>query len=235
MNEAIKCEHLSKSYGKKQVLNDLNLSIPKGRIVGLLGQNGQGKSTLIKLLMGLLTPDEGTVLIAQSAPGIESKKKTAYLPERACLDRKKTIRQTIDIFSKSFENFDAAKAEALLNRLGIDLSARLETLSKGTQEKVQLIMVVSRNADVYLLDEPLGGVDPASRDLILSLILENFHENSTMLISTHLISDVENILDDVLFLKNGKTALYESAEKLRSEKNMSVDELFRKEFACLDN
>ncbi len=227
MNEAIKCEHLSKSYGKKQVLNDLNLSIPKGRIVGLLGQNGQGKSTLIKLLMGLLTPDEGTVLIAQSAPGIESKKKTAYLPERACLDRKKTIRQTIDIFSKSFENFDAAKAEALLNRL--------ETLSKGTQEKVQLIMVVSRNADVYLLDEPLGGVDPASRDLILSLILENFHENSTMLISTHLISDVENILDDVLFLKNGKTALYESAEKLRSEKNMSVDELFRKEFACLDN
>lgn len=227
MNEAIKCEHLSKSYGKKQVLNDLNLSIPKGRIVGLLGQNGQGKSTLIKLLMGHLTPDEGTVLIAQSAPGIESKKKTAYLPERACLDRKKTIRQTIDIFSKSFENFDAAKAEALLNRL--------ETLSKGTQEKVQLIMVVSRNADVYLLDEPLGGVDPASRDLILSLILENFHENSTMLISTHLISDVENILDDVLFLKNGKTALYESAEKLRSEKNMSVDELFRKEFACLDN
>lgn len=154
MNEAIKCEHLSKSYGKKQVLNDLNLSIPKGRIVGLLGQNGQGKSTLIKLLMGHLTPDEGTVLIAQSAPGIESKKKTAYLPERACLDRKKTIRQTIDIFSKSFENFDAAKAEALLNRL--------ETLSKGTQEKVQLIMVVSRNADVYLLDEPLGGVDPAS-------------------------------------------------------------------------
>lgn len=235
MSTTIECKDLSKSYGSKKVLDDITLSLKPGRITGLLGKNGEGKSTLIKCINGLLVPEHGEVLVDGHKPGIESKKHISYLPERSCLDTEMTVNDVIAYYKDFYEDFDEAKARELLKNFGLDAGMRLKKMSKGMQEKVQLILVMSRQADFYILDEPLGGVDPASRDYILDTILSNFKEDAGILISTHLISDVERILDDVIFLDHGKVVLQSDADTLRSEQGGSIDEIFRREFACLPN
>lgn len=228
----LELKNVSKSYGPKKVLKNINLLIEEGKIVGLLGPNGSGKSTMIKLINDLLVPDSGEILIKGEKPGMASKKIIAYLPERTYLNQNWTVRETLSFFQDFYDNFDREKAKKLLKKLGIKETDALKTMSKGTKEKVQLILVMSRNADLYILDEPIGGVDPAARDYILDTILTNFKDGASILISTHLISDVERILDDVVFLSDGTIREHQSADQLRQKYDASIDQIFREEFKC---
>ena len=230
--ELLECKNVNKSYGKKKILKDINLVIPRGKIIGLLGKNGTGKSTLIKLINDLLTPDSGEILVNGKNVGVESKKIIAYLPERTYLDKTMTVDEVIEYFDDFYDNFDSKKARKLLKELDLDVNQKLIKMSKGMQEKVQLVLVMSRKADLYILDEPLGGVDPATRDYILDTILTNFNEGASVIISTHLISDVERILDEVVFIDKGKIILTGDADKLRKKENASIDEIFRRMFKC---
>ena len=230
--ELLEIKNLSKSYGKKKVLKDINLTIPRDRIIGLLGKNGTGKSTLIKLINDLLTPTSGEILINGEKVGVESKKIISYVPERTYLDKSMTVDNVIEYFSDFYDNFDARKARKLLKDLDLDTTLKLSKMSKGMQEKVQLVLVMSRKADLYILDEPLGGVDPATRDYILDTILTNFDDGASVIISTHLITDVERILDEVIFIDKGKIVLQSSADELRNKEGKSIDEIFRGMFKC---
>ena len=230
--ELVKCIDVNKKYGEKQVLKDINLTIPRGKIIGLLGKNGTGKSTLIKLLNDLLTPTSGEILINGEKVGVNSKKIISYLPERTYLNKAMTVDKVIEYFSDFYDNFDAKKARKLLKDLGLDTTQKLSKMSKGMQEKVQLVLVMSRKADLYILDEPLGGVDPATRDYILDTILTNFNEDASVIISTHLISDVERILDEVIFIDKGKIILQSDSDELRKKEDGSIDEIFRRMFKC---
>ena len=226
----LKCQNLSKSFGDHTVLENINLEIKPGRIVGLLGKNGAGKTTLIKTISGLLTLDSGEISIAGHSVGVETKKIVSYLPERTYFDRTMKIRQVINFFADFYEDFSAEKAEQLIKDFDLDLESRLNKLSKGMQEKVQIALVMSRKAKLYVLDEPLGGVDPATRDYIMETILRNFDDGASMLISTHLVSDIEKILDDVIIINRGKIVLTEEAETLRAKSKKSIDQYFREEF-----
>ena len=228
----LECRHISKSYSKKEVLKDINLTIPRGKIIGLLGKNGMGKTTLIKLINDLLTPTNGTILINGQKIGVESKKIISYLPERTYLDKSKTIEEIMHMFKEFYDNFNYEKALSLFKDLDLDIHEKLSKMSKGMQEKVQLVLVMSREADLYILDEPLGGVDPATRDYILDTILSNFKEGSSVIISTHLISDIERILDEVIFIDKGKIILQSDADELRNKESASIDEIFRRKFKC---
>lgn len=226
----LECRGLCKSFGERQVLKDINLTIEPGKIVGLLGKNGAGKSTLLKLINELLTPTSGEILVHNYHPGVASKRVIAYLPERTYFDKELTVCQAIQFFSDFYENFDADRARQLLGDLELDVNQKLSKMSKGMQEKVQLVMVMSRAADLYLLDEPLGGVDPATRDYILDTILSNFQPGASVVISTHLIADIERILDEVIFLDQGKIMLTAPADELRTKEQASIDEIFRRTF-----
>lgn len=226
----LQCEQLTKSYGSNLALDHVDLTVEQGRIVGLLGPNGSGKTTLLKLANGLLQPGSGTITIAGKAPGVETKKIVSYLPERTYLSNWMNVVQLLDLFCDFYEDFDRDRAEHMLTALEISPKLRIKQMSKGTREKVQLILVMSRKADLYLLDEPIGGVDPATRDYILHTILNNYKRTATIVISTHLIADVENVLDDVIFINKGKIVLQSSVEAIRAERGSSVDELFREVF-----
>ena len=230
--ELVKCNNLCKKFDDKQDLNNINLSIPKGKIIGLLGKNGMGKTTLIKLINDLLTPTSGEVLINGEKPGVNSKKIISYLPERTYLDKNMNVSQIITFFNEFYDNFNEEKAIKLLKDLDLDINLKINKMSKGMQEKLQLILVMSREAELYILDEPLGGVDPATRDYILDTILLNFNEGASLIISTHIISDVERILDDVIFIDKGEIILTSSADELRKKESASIDEIFRRCFKC---
>ena len=230
--ELVKCNNLCKEFDNKQVLNNINLSLPRGKIIGLLGKNGMGKTTLIKLMNDLLTPTSGEVLINGEKPSVNSKKIISYLPERTYLDKGMKVSQILTLFEEFYENFNKEKAIKLLNDLDLDINSRVNKMSKGMQEKLQLILVMSRDAELYILDEPLGGVDPATRDYILDTILSNFSEGASVIISTHLISDIERILDEVIFIDKGTIILTSSADELRAKENSSIDEIFRRCFKC---
>lgn len=234
MNENIilECQSLTKKYGSFYALSHLDLTLEKGQIVGLLGSNGSGKSTLIKLINGLLTPTAGQVLIHQMPPSPATKKLVSYLPERSYINSHMKVQEMLTFFASFYEDFSLETATSMLRDLDIDPSMRLRALSKGTKEKVQLILVMSRNAQLYILDEPIGGVDPAARDYILRMILKNYNEEATLLISTHLITDIENILDRVLFIQNGQITLNATVDEIRTERGKSVDSLFREVFKC---
>lgn len=232
MNPVLECSGITKKFGSLEALSHVDLTLEPGRIVGLLGPNGSGKSTLIKSINGILTPNEGTILIDGKPVGPDTKKIVSYLPERTYLNNWMKVCDIIDYFNDFYEDFDKNKAYEMLQRLNITPSARLHTLSKGTKEKVQLILVMSRNAKLYVLDEPIGGVDPAARDYILNTILSNYNETGTILISTHLISDIEQILDDIIFIKQGRILQSTSVDEIRDKNGMSVDQLFREVFKC---
>ncbi len=233
MNPILECYGLTKSYNKMYTaLNNLNLTLDRGQIIGLLGPNGSGKTTFIKLLNDVLVPTQGEIRINGMAPGVETKKIVSYLPERTYLDETMKVKEIIQYFSDFYDNFSDERAYQMLDDLQIDTNARLKTLSKGTKEKVQLILVMSRDADLYVLDEPIGGVAPAARDYILSTILNNYNEKAAILISTHLIQDIENILDRVLFIKQGQLVLNATVDEIRTEQGKSVDALFREVFRC---
>ena len=228
----LECVNLGKKFGDRTVLKDVNLVIPRGKIIGLLGKNGTGKTTLIKLINGLLTPTSGKVLVNEKEIGAESKIVISYLPERTYLDKSMTVEKVIGFFKDFYSNFDEKKARKLLKDLDLDTSLKLSKMSKGMQEKVQLVLVMSRKADLYILDEPLGGVDPATRDYILDTILTNFNEGASVIISTHLIADVERILDEVIFIDKGEIKLVANSDELRTKENSSIDEIFRRMFKC---
>lgn len=232
MDNILQCQNLVKFFPGSLALNAINLTVPRGKIVGLLGPNGSGKSTLIKLANGLITPTSGKVLINGMEPGIETKKIVSYLPERTYLNDWMTVNNMIEYFCDFYDNFKKEKAYDMLKRLGVDPVQRLKTMSKGTKEKVQLILVMSREAELYLLDEPIGGVDPAARDYILDTIIGNYTENASVVISTHLISDVEKILDEVIFINKGNIVLTSTVDDIREHENKSVDALFREVFKC---
>jgi len=230
--ELLECKNLWKSYDDKQVLKDINLKIPKGKIIGLLGKNGTGKTTLIKLINDLLTPTSGEILINGKKPGVESKEIISYLPEKTYIDKEMKVKDAIKYFEEFYKNFDSEKAKKLLKDLDLDINTKISKMSKGMQEKLQLILVMSRNAQLYILDEPLGGVDPATRDYILDTILSNFCEGASVIISTHLIADIERILDEVIFIDKGQIVITSSADELRNKENASIDEIFRRYFKC---
>lgn len=231
MSELLRCENVTKKYNKQfNALNCINLTLEGGKIVGILGPNGSGKTTLIKILNGLLTPTSGTVTIDGHTPGVETKKVVSYLPDNSYLNSWMTIRQIVNYFDDFYDDFRPKLAYKMLDKLGIQPDTRLKTLSKGNKEKVCLILVMSRNAKLYILDEPIAGVDPAARDYVISTIINNYNPDSTILISTHLISDIEKVLDQVVFLKNGDIVLNKSVEEIREEEGKSVDELFREVF-----
>ena len=232
MSVILECNNLKKNFGSNHAVAGIDLKIDRGRIVGLLGPNGSGKTTIIKLANDLLTPTSGEILINGKKPGVETKKVVSYLPEKTYLNNWMKVSQIIEFFSDFYEDFKSEKAFDMLKRLNIDPNERLKNLSKGNKEKVQLILVMSREAELYLLDEPIGGVDPAARDYILETIISNYSENATVIISTHLISDIEKILDDVIFIKDGQIALTSSVDNIRDEKGKSVDALFREVFKC---
>ena len=233
MKPILECKGLTKQYNNHvNALTNLNLVLERGQIIGLLGPNGSGKTTLIKLINNLLIPTEGQVLIDGMAPGVETKKIVSYLPERTYLDPSMKIKDIISYFSDFYENFVTDRAHHMMTDLEIDVNSRMRALSKGTKEKVQLALVMSRDAQLYVLDEPIGGVDPAARDYILQTILTNYNENATILISTHLITDIENILDRVLFLKQGQVVLNAAVDEIRMDQGKSVDALFREVFRC---
>ena len=218
---------LGKKYGSFPALQNVNLTLGQGRIIGLLGPNGSGKTMLIKLLNGLIQPSTGQILLNGQKPGPESKAKISYLPDKSYLNAQMTVEQLVDLFADFYTDFNVAKVNNLLQDLNIPVQKKLKTLSKGTQEKVQLALVMSREAEVYCLDEPIGGVDPVARDYILQTIISQYNRNALVLISTHLIYDVENVLDDVIMIKNGSIFLYDSVENIREREQKSVDEMFR--------
>ena len=230
--ELLEINNLSKKYDDKYALQDINLKISGGKIIGLLGKNGAGKTTLIKLINDLLTPTSGEILIKGNRVGVETKKIVSYLPERTYLNKQMKVTEVLNFFKDFYDNFDIQKAKQLLKDLDLNENQSLSKMSKGMQEKVQLVLVMSREADLYILDEPLGGVDPATRDYILDTILSNFKENASVIISTHLISDIERILDEVIFIDKGKIALQSDADELRRKENASIDEIFRRMFRC---
>ena len=232
MHEILQCEGLCKTFGTTRALDELTLSLPAGKIIGLLGPNGSGKTTLIKLTAGLLCPSAGSITVCGHAPGPESKALVSYLPERSYLYPWMTVGETLRFFSDFYADFDRPRAEEMLARLGISQEARLKTLSKGTKEKVQLVLVMSRRARLYLLDEPIGGVDPATRDYILHTIVTNYDPEATVLISTHLITDVEQVLDEFLFLRAGKVVMQGNVDDVRDESGKTLDALFREVFKC---
>ena len=232
MNALLECRNLTKSYGRKPALSNVDLTISPGRIVGLLGPNGSGKSTLIKLANGLLTPTAGEILIDGKPVGVETKKIVSYLPDRNFLAQWMTVDGMINYFADFYSDFRRERADAMLENLGIDRKRKIKTLSKGTQEKVALILVMSREAGLYMLDEPIAGVDPATRDYILRTIISNYNENATVIISTHLIADVEQILSDVIFINRGDVVLCDTVDNIRMREGKSVDELFREVFRC---
>lgn len=228
----LEVKNISKSFDNKQALSDINFTISSGKIIGLLGKNGAGKTTLIKLINDLLVPTNGEILINGNKVGVESKKIISYLPERTYLNKQMKVSEVISYFKDFYDDFDEDKAKKLLKDLDLDINASLSKMSKGMQEKVQLVLVMSRNASLYILDEPLGGVDPATRDYILDTILSNFNENASIIISTHLIADIERILDEVIFIDKGKIILQSDADKLRNKEKSSIDEIFRRMFKC---
>ena len=225
MSRLLVCENLSKNYGGKPALKNVNLEIQSGRIVGLLGPNGSGKTTLIKTANGLLTPSSGRILINGMAPGVETKKIVSYLPDESFLNSWMTVEQIVKMFSDFYADFRTELAYKMLENLGIETSARLKTLSKGNKEKVCLILVMSRNALLYILDEPIAGVDPATRDYVIRTIINNYNPEASVVISTHLISDIEQVLDDVIFLQNGEITLTKTVDEIREENGKSVDEM----------
>ena len=230
--ELLEFINVNKKFGTKEVLKNINLKVPRGKIIGLLGKNGTGKSTLIKLINDLLIPTYGKILINGKEVGVESKKIISYLPERTYLDKSMTVEKVLEYFNDFYDNFDIEKAKKLLKDLNLDNKEKLSKMSKGMQEKVQLVLVMSRKADIYILDEPLGGVDPATRDYILNTILTNFNEGASVIISTHLISDIERILDEVIFINNGEIILQSNTDELRNKEQSSIDEIFRRMFKC---
>lgn len=233
MNELIEIVGLTKAYDDRSVaVNNITITLPKGKIIGLLGPNGSGKTTLIKMLNGLLTPTSGSIKINGAFVGVQSKARVAYLPDRTYLAGNKKISEILSFFEDFYPDFSRAKAEEMLRSLNIDPTTKMKTLSKGTKEKVQLILVMSRNADLYVLDEPIAGVDPAARDYILRTIINNYNPEATVLISTHLISDVEQVLDEVIFMRYGQLVLYTSVDNIREKYGKSVDAYFREVFAC---
>ena len=230
--ELLECKDLCKSFDNRVILDNVNIKIERGKIVGLLGKNGQGKTTLIKLINDLLTPTSGEVLINGKKPSIESKKIISYLPERTYFDKSMKVSDIIKYFKEFYDNFNEEKALKLLDDLELDKNSRLAKMSKGMQEKVELILVMSREADLYILDEPLGGVDPATRDYILDTILSNFKDGASVIISTHLIADIERILDEVIFIDKGKIILTGDADTIRKKEEASIDDIFRRSFKC---
>lgn len=235
MNDVLNVTGLTKSYDGKTVLDGISFRIPAGRIVGLLGPNGSGKTTIIKIVAGVLSEYKGNVVIDGGPVGIHSKSVVSYLPDKSYLSAWMRVRDAVDVFSDFYKDFDRVKANELLGRLGIDTGARITRLSKGEYEKVQLVIVMSRSAKLYLLDEPLGGVDPASRDVIISTIIKNYNENSSVLLSTHLIADVECVFDSVIILKDRQILINDDVDAIREKYAKSVDELFREVFRCSVN
>lgn len=232
MSKILEIKGLKKSYASKNVLKDINLSIDSGKIVGLMGPNASGKSTLIKIVNGLLTPDSGSVLIDGLAPGTETKSFVSYLPERTYISDWMKVKDIVEYFEDFYEDFDVERAHNMLEDLDISLDSKIKNLSKGSKEKVQLILVMSRKAKLYILDEPIGGVDPAARSYVIKTILNNYPEDATLIIVTHLISEIEGICDEVAFLNNGEIVIHENTDDIRTEKGMSVDALFREVFKC---
>lgn len=232
MSELLNIQNLSKKFGCNDALNDVSLSIESGKIYGLLGPNGSGKTTLIKIINGLLVPNNGTVLVAGKHPGPYTKSVISYLPDKLYYNKWMKVSKLLEYYADFYSDFDIARAKDMLERLHISENEKLKSLSKGTKEKVQLILVMARRAKLYILDEPIGGVDPAARDYILETILSNYDPEASIIISTHLIRDIENILDDVIFLQNGKVVMTSSVDDIRQEKGMSVDDLFREVFRC---
>lgn len=232
MSLILECVNLSKNFNGLMAVSNLNLSLESGRIIGLLGPNGSGKTTLIKMAAGLLAPASGSLLIDGMEPGVETKKIVSYLPERTYFNNGMKVAEILNYFCDFYEDFDRAKAEDMLKRLNVNPTAKFKTLSKGTKEKVQLVMVMARRAKLYLLDEPIGGVDPAAREYILDTIISNYSEGATVLISTHLISDIERVLNDFVFLKYGQLVMQGNVSQVCSEQGKSLDELFREVFRC---
>ena len=232
MSNLVEIKELGKCYGKKKVMNNLSLSLESGRIVGILGPNGSGKSTLIKMMAGVLKPTSGQITINGYPVGVNTKKIVSYLPERTYLNPSMKVKEAVDYFADFYEDFSKQKALDMLEKFGINEQDKIKSLSKGTREKVQIVLVMSREAKLYLLDEPMGGVDPAARDYILRTIISNYNEDATVVITTHLISDIENVLDEVVFIKQGKVYLKESVDDIRTKYNKSVDALFREVFVC---
>ena len=230
MSELLRCENLTKRYGNLVALSSLNLTVENGKIIGLLGPNGSGKTTLIKLINGLLTPSSGKIYVNGSEPGVESKKVVSYLPDNNFLNSYMTVEQIVELFSDFYEDFRSELAYDMLLKLGIDKSVKLKTLSKGNKEKVCLILVMSRNALLYVLDEPIAAVDPATRDYVISTIINNYNPQASVIISTHLIADIEPILDEAIFIHRGQVILHETVDNIREQKGKSVDELFREVF-----
>lgn len=232
MSTLLECKDLTKNFGSKTAVDHINLSITSGHIVGLLGPNGSGKTTLIKMINGLLTPTFGTLSMCGQPIGVESKKHISYLPDHTYLNMNQRIQDILQFFGDFYEDFEKDRAYDMLEKLQINPTDRLKTMSKGTKEKVQLILVMSRRADLYVLDEPIAGVDPAARDYILDVILSNYDPKASILISTHLIADIENILDEVVFIQNGQIRLSSSVEDIRAKEGKSIDMLFREVFKC---
>lgn len=232
INPIFETRMLTKRYGSTVALNGVNLQVPRGKIVGLLGSNGSGKTTMIKTASGILTPTAGEVLIGGMEIGIETKQFVSYLPDATYLPDWMKVTNIIEFFKDFYSNFDERKAFDMLNRLSINPNDNLKSMSKGTKEKVQLILTMSRNAQLFLLDEPIGGVDPAARDYILNTIITNYNPNATIIISTHLIADIEQILDEVIFISNGQIVLTSSVDDIREKQGKSVDSLFREVFRC---
>ena len=230
MSELLRCDRVTKTFGTTTALNNVSFTLDSGKIVGLLGPNGSGKTTLIKLINGLLTPNAGNLLIEGELPGVSTKAKVAYLPDNIYLNSWMTVKQIVEYFDDFYEDFLPERAYEMLSRLDISPDRRLKTLSKGNKEKVCLILVMSRQAKLYVLDEPIAGVDPAARDYVISTIINNYNPEATVLISTHLISDIEQILDEVLFIRNGDLVLQKTVDEIREENGMSVDGLFREVF-----
>ena len=232
MSVLLECKDLSKCYGKKIAVDHINLQLQSGRIIGLLGPNGSGKTTLIKMINGLLTPTSGELLVNGAPVGVESKKVISYLPDQTYLNMHQRVKDIIAFFKDFYEDFDENRAYDMLAKLNISPNDRLKAMSKGTKEKVQLILVMSRRAQLYILDEPIAGVDPAARDYILEVILSNYNPDATILLCTHLIADIEKILDEVIFIQNGRILLMDSAESLRQREEKSIDMIFREVFKC---
>lgn len=230
MSTLLKCENLTKKYGNLVALDSINISLESGKIVGLLGPNGSGKTTLIKLINGLLTPTSGDIEVCGHKPGVESRKKVAYLPDNSYLNSWMTVEQIVNYFIDFYDDFRPDLAYEMFEKLDISPKKKLKTLSKGNKEKVCLILVMSRNAELYVLDEPIAGVDPAARDYVISTIINNYNPDATVLISTHLISDIEQVLDEVIFIQNGNITLQKTVDEIREENGKSVDELFREVF-----
>ena len=231
-NPILECRSLTKNYGSFTALSNFDLSLTEGRIIGLLGPNGSGQTTLIKLIAGLLTPTSGEVRVDGKEIGLETKKIVSYLPERTYFNESMTVSETMDYFEDFYSDFSRAKAEDMLARLNVDTTKKLRTLSKGNKEKVQLILAMSRKAKIYFLDEPIGGVDPAARDYILNTIIRNYSEDALVVMSTHLIYDIERVLDEVVFINRGMNVFHRSVDEIRETEHKSVDELFREVFRC---